>query len=73
MAESSHCISRPIFLAACTLAALAIGSMSTFLITHVGRVGHTGMVERVGSLKEDVAEIKADVKTILRNGGHSSP
>ena len=73
MAESSHCISRPIFLSACTLAALTAGSLSTFLITHVGQVGHTGMVEREEGIKEDVAEIKADVKTILRNGGHSSP
>ncbi len=32
---------------------------------HVDRDGHPVIVERVGGIASDVAEIKADVKTIL--------
>jgi hypothetical protein len=43
------------------------------MVSHADKVGHTGMIERVDAIKNDVAEIKVDVKTILRNGAHPAP
>lgn len=50
------------------LAIFVIASACGGWVSHVMSVGHPVLVERVGELQRDVTEIKADVKSILRNG-----
>ena len=84
MAEQSNGnVKRPMFtwtvggIAAAGLAVAGaifgfIASVDKEVDAHKEAVGHVGIIERVDAIKDDVAEIKADVKTILRNGnGHS--
>jgi uncharacterized protein YoxC len=76
MAEASEhrdTFSRPILTWAIGILAVALASLATFMVSHADKVGHTGMIERVDAIKNDVAEIKVDVKTILRNGAHPAP